>query len=82
MKYKGYYIESQSANGFKSKEEIDKFIKLHAIEKYKTLCRMFENDPTMECNVACCKQADILHYQHNMTYTEIESIENEIMNEF
>lgn len=82
MRYKGYYIDKQSVNGFKSKEEIDAFVKRQAVERYKVLYRMFEKDPTMECNVVCCKQADALHYQCGMSYSEIEKLELEIIKEF
>ena len=72
--YKGYYIDGVV---FHSKSEIDMFIKEQAIERYKQLCAMFANKPSMELNAMMCDKADYLHNVCGLSYDAIEQIEIE-----
>ena len=72
--YKGYYIDHVF---FNSKEEIDSHIKAKAIEKYKMLCTMFAENPSVEMGMIMSDQADYMHRVCGMDYDEIEQIEIE-----
>ena len=72
--YRGYYIDHFY---FNNKSEIDEFVKSQAIEKFKTLNKIFSYRGTMEASIACDKQAEILHNQFGLTWNEIEAIEIE-----
>lgn len=72
--YKGYYIDHVI---FHSETEIDTFLKKQAIEKYRMLCQMFAEKPSMELNVIMCDHSDRLHNVFGLGYDEIENIEIE-----
>lgn len=78
IKYRGYYIEPVSANGFHSKEEIDEFIKKQAIERYKTYCRLFSRRPSVELSVIMANHADYMHRSCSISHADIEDIEIEV----
>lgn len=72
--YKGYYIDGIT---FKTKKEIDEFIKKNNIELFKRYCKIFSNHPTIEASIVCAEQATKLHDNFNISHNEIEAIEIE-----
>ena len=77
MKYKGYYIEKDSVNGFHSKQEIDDFFKEQAVNAYKQALRMFDRHSTMECSVWVGKKAERLVEYYGFTWEQVEELEIE-----
>ena len=75
IKYRGYYIDGFA---FRSKEEVDDFIKQQAIDRYKIYCRLFSRKPSMELSVIMANHADYMHRSCGMNYADIEDIEIEI----
>lgn len=71
-KYKGYYIDNIC---FKSKKNIDEFIKSQTIERYKKLSKMFSKNPSMELSSLLSDLSIKLHDEHNLSYNEIEALE-------
>ena len=70
--YKGYYIDGIR---FTSKEDIDSFLKNKAIEAFKTACKLFNRDFSLEASNYCGKLAEQLHNNFNLSWNEIEAIE-------
>lgn len=70
--YKGYYIDHIQ---FNSTAEIDNFIKEKAVERFKTLNKLFARHGTMEANVLCSEQADYLHDTFGFSYEDLEEME-------
>lgn len=62
---------------FKNADEIKEFNKQGNINHYRTLAKLFVNNPTIELSSMMSNIADILVKEFGMTYTEIESIEIE-----
>ena len=78
-KYRGYYIDHFY---FHNEAEIDEFVKKQAIERYRTLCRIFSRrtspEALMAISVVMGKHADLLHKVHGLSHEEIENIEIEV----
>lgn len=74
-KYKNYYIEKDSVNGFKSKAEIDEYIRKSEIEYFKKLCKIFNSHLTIEASIICQNQADKLNKLYGISWRELEEIE-------
>lgn len=72
MKYRGYYIDHVI---FHSKADIDAFVKKNAVNAYRRACRMFAESPSMECSIYCHEQAQRLHDDFGLSFSEIEEIE-------
>ncbi len=79
MKYKGYYIEKESANGFHCKEEVDHFLREQAVNAYITSVQMFASHPTMECSIYSAEKADRLVKGFGFTWEQVEAIEIETL---
>ena len=62
----------------RAKAEIDNFIKQQAVERYKSYCRSFMRDSTLEASVVISDHADYMHNVCGMSYDEIEAIEIEV----
>lgn len=71
-KYKGYYIDNIC---FKSKKDIDEFIKSQAIDRYKQLSKLFAKNPSMEISSIMSDLSLKLHDEFNLSYSEIEALE-------
>lgn len=71
-KYKGYYIDNIC---FKSKKDIDEFIKSQAIDRYKQLSKLFAKNPSMELSSLLSDLSIKLHDEHKLSYNEIELLE-------
>ena len=74
MKYRGYYIDHVV---FRTKSDIDAFVKDQAIKHYKTLCKMSSKNPSMELCAMMRPVAHNLHDEFGLSYDEIEAIEIE-----
>lgn len=48
-----------------------------AIERYKELCRMFANDPTIEISMICEAAVKVMHDKYGVDFDEIERFELE-----
>ena len=70
--YKGYYIDGAI---FKTKEDIDAFLKKQAIKAHRIACEMFAIHPDMEHSIYASEKADILNKQFGMNWEEIEALE-------
>lgn len=77
-KYRGYYIDSVI---YRSESEIDEAIKQNAIERYKTLNKLFAKRASVECAALCAEQARYLHDECGLSYEEIEELEIEAIKE-
>lgn len=71
-KYKNYYI---CEGGFKSKKEIDDFIKQKHVDSYVMYIEMFANKASMELVCIISELADKLVKQFGFTYSELEDLE-------
>ena len=78
-KYRGYYIDNIY---FKSKSDIDEFIKEKTIKNFKWALKRFCKNPTMENSIYASEIANYLHSSCKMTYEEIEKLENEVYQQF
>ena len=75
-KYKGYYIDHIT---FNSEAEIDAFLKEQAIKGYKQAVWFFCKESTMEASIYVNEKAEYLHKQFGMSWSELEAIEIEVM---
>lgn len=75
-KYKGYYIDHIT---FNSEAEIDAFLKEQAIKGYKQAVWFFCKESTMEASIYATEKAEYLHKQFRMSWSELEAIEIEVM---
>lgn len=75
-KYKGYYIDHIT---FNSEAEIDAFLKEQAIKGYKQAVWFFCKESTMEASIYATEKAEYLHKQFGMSWSELEAIEIEVM---
>jgi len=75
-KYKGYYIDHIT---FNSEAEIDAFVKEQAIKAYKQAVWFFCKESTMEASIYATEKAEYLHKQFGMSWSELEAIEIEVM---
>lgn len=48
------------------------------IERYKELCRVFAETPSIEMSCICDAAATVLHEKYNMDWDEIETLESEV----
>ncbi len=64
---------------FETTAEIKKFNKEGNVNYYKTLTKLFGDNPTMELSSIMSDIADILVNVFGMTYAEIEAIEIEAL---
>lgn len=62
---------------FKNAAEVKEFNRQGNVNYYKTLAKLFANNPTMELSSLMCDIADTLVNVFGMTYAEIEAIEIE-----
>lgn len=76
-KYRGYYIDKESACGFKGREEIDDFIRNRTIDSYQKACRRFAENSTMESSIYCDEIAEYLVNSCGLTWAEVEELEIE-----
>ena len=79
MKYKGYYIEKDSVNGFHSKEDIDNFLRNQAVKDFKMSVEMFAAHSTMECSIFSAEKADRLVKGFGFTWEQVEALEIETL---
>ena len=70
--YKGYYIDNIN---FKTKEEIDEFIKSQAIDSYCKSVEYFANHPSMEASSIASDKAQQLADNFGISWEEIETLE-------
>jgi hypothetical protein len=75
-KYKGYYI---GKGAFNNEDEIDAFLKEQAIKGYKQAVWFFCKESTMEASIYATEKAEYLHKQFGMSWSELEAIEIEVM---
>ena len=64
---------------FKNAAEVKEYNKQGNVNYYKTLAKLFGENPTMELNSMMCDVADTLVNVFGMTYAEIENIEIEAL---
>lgn len=60
---------------FKNHAEFETWNKEQKIEEYKSFFKLFNADPSMECNKLLCEMADFLVSRFGLTYSDIEDIE-------
>lgn len=72
--YKGYYIDNIY---FNNKQDIDNHIEKMAVEAYKTACRLFDRDRSMEASMYADDKAEFLVKHFGYTWEQIEAIEIE-----
>lgn len=75
-KYRGLYVDHVV---FSSHKEIDDFLREQAVKAYKEAVELFCDLRTMEASVYASEHADKLHYEHGLSWNEIEDIEEEVM---
>lgn len=73
-KYKNFYIDGVT---FKSKEEIDNFLKESAIQEYKVRCKVFSATKTYAAAELADEQATFLHDTYGIDWEELERMEIE-----
>lgn len=72
MKYRGYYIDGSC---FKSKKEIDEFLREQAINSFKVAVELFCKYHSMEASIYEDEKAEVLVKQFGFTYGEVEELE-------
>lgn len=60
---------------FKNYEEFYNWKKEGHVRWYKTLMKVFINNPTMECSSRLSDQSVLLHDKYGLSWDEIEEIE-------
>lgn len=78
MTYRGFEIDHIR---FNSKAEIDEFIKAEAVKAYKQALRFFYRDGSMEASIFANRRAERLHRVCGMSWTDIESLEFDVLGE-
>ena len=69
--YKGYEIDGSI---FKTKEDVDNFLRQQAVNAYKIACQLFDECHTVVNALHCDEKAEILVNNFGYTWDEVEAL--------
>lgn len=78
--YRGYYI-GQGPNDFRSRAEIDEFLRQRAVKRLRLLVGFFLRDGSMAASAFLSDHEAQMVRQHGFTPQEVEDLEIEMMRE-